>query len=358
MVVKSRDVGEPAPRLCKAEMQHRGNTQLPRLLASAIWADLPGEPRWALFDEVGTSVTAGAKLHRPASGGSQLAPCSLKAQGTLSSCTALYVAHMPNVSAPALRKPYLGKIRRREREGAKLWRRSARAEAIGREAPTCPADIARQTVVAPRLYTSQGLRAALASSVCSRACAASRLRGLDANRTRRAGEPQPCLLGGEQAGCDLRRGNVLLVVSHLNADLRHLREQPFCYVVFEKQGNAQKHVIDFFSVANKANEASTYLHFLLHFVDELCPRPCSSCRTAAPRPTTPTSSASSSTYGWTRWRRTCLSTAYTCPSCPRQRSATSSDACGPGRRAPVPSERRAAAPPDGRGVHVPARNFW
>ena len=268
VVVKSRDVGEPAPRLCEAEMQHRGNTQLPRLLASAIWADLPGEPRWALFDEVGTSATAGAKLHRPASGGSPLAPCSLKAQGTLSSCTALYVAHMPNVSAPALRKPYLGKIRRREREGAKLWRRSARAEAIGLEAPTCPADIARQTVVAPRLYTSQGLRAALASSVCSRACAASRLRGLDANRTRRAGEPQPCLLGGEQAGCDLRRGNVLLVVSHWNADLRHLREQPFCYVVFEKRGNAQKHVIDF-SVANKANEASTYLHFLLHFFDEL-----------------------------------------------------------------------------------------
>jgi hypothetical protein len=122
--------------------------------------------------------------------------------------------------------------------------------------------------MAPRLYTAQGLRAALSSAVCSRACAASRLRGLDANRTRRAGEPLPCLLGGAQAGCDPAGGNVLLVVSHWNADVRYLRAQPYCYVVYEKHGNAQQHVIDF-AVPNKANEASTYLHFLTHFFDAL-----------------------------------------------------------------------------------------
>lgn len=78
----------------------------------------------------------------------------------------------------------------------------------------------------------------------------------------------PCLLAGERAGCDVRGGNVFLVVSHWNADMRYLREQPFCYAVFEKRGNGQDHVIDF-SVANKANEASTYLHFLMKYYDDL-----------------------------------------------------------------------------------------
>ena len=186
----------------------------------------------------------------------------------------LFVAHTPNASMPSTtRKPYLGKIRRRERESAKVWRRSARADpnpGRGGLAPTtCPAEVARHNGgVAPRLYTAQGLRAALSSAVCSRACAASRLRGLDANRTRRVGEPLPCLLGGARAGCDPAGGNVLLVVSHWNADVRYLRAQPYCYVVYEKRGNAQQHVIDF-SVANKANEASTYLHFITNFFDAL-----------------------------------------------------------------------------------------
>ena len=61
---------------------------------------------------------------------------------------------------------------------------------------------------------------------------------------------------------------MLLVVSHWNADVRYLRQQPFCYIVYEKQGNGQEHVIDF-SVANKANEASTYLHFITTFFDVL-----------------------------------------------------------------------------------------
>ena len=194
--------------------------------------------------------------------------------GSTLACTVLFVAHTPNASvAPLARKPYLGKIRRRERESAKVWRRSARADPNpnrgGGAPPTCPAEVARHNGgVAPRLYTAQGLRAALSSAVCSRACAASRLRGLDANRTRRVGEPLPCLLGGARAGCDPAGGNVLLVVSHWNADVRYLRQQPYCYVVYEKQGNGQEHVIDF-TVANKANEASTYLHFITTFFDAL-----------------------------------------------------------------------------------------
>ena len=38
----------------------------------------------------------------------------------------LFVAHTPNASSmpSTTRKPYLGKIRRRERESAKAWRRS------------------------------------------------------------------------------------------------------------------------------------------------------------------------------------------------------------------------------------------
>ena len=274
VVVKSRDVGEPAPRLCEAEMQHLGKTQLPLPVASAIWADLPGTPRWASFDNVAASAMASAKFHRPLES-PRLEPCVLTPQGggAARRCTVLFVAHAPNTSAPAPRKPYLGKIRRREREDAKLWRRSTQAW-LGSARPAdimvrgCPDEIARHTVAAPRLYTSQGLRTALTSEVCSRACTASRLRKREANRTRSSAEPPPCLLGGAEAGCDPRRGNVLLVVSHWNADVRYLREQPFCYVVFEKSGNGQNHVLDF-SVPNKANEASTYLHFLLKFFDEL-----------------------------------------------------------------------------------------
>lgn len=347
LVVKSRDVGEPAPRLCEAELQHRGTAQpqahqraglarpsfgpcaasrlrlaapgrsrrterearllvaqplpqaleqaasksrrshslslgrqaqLPRALARAVWLALPGVPRWASFDDVGASATVGARLHRP-SGGSAVEPCPRGlhqahrgTRGTLA-CTVLFVARAPNASAsPSARKPYLGKIRRRERESAKVWRRSARAEPIanrGGGAPaTCPAEVARHSVRAPRLYTAQGVRAALSSAVCSRACAAARLRGPEANRTRWAGEPPPCLLGGARAGCDPAGGNVLLVVSHWNADVRYLRSQPYCYVVYEKHGNGQEHVLDF-SVANKANEASTYLHFISSFYEAL-----------------------------------------------------------------------------------------
>lgn len=275
VVVKSRDVGEPAPRLCEAALQHSGKAALPTLLASAIWANLPGISRWASFDQVGASATASAKLHRLSDRGSRLEPCPLMALGrgaVGSTCTVLFVAHAPNASAPLPRKPYVGKIRRRERDDVRIWRKSARARReFSRQSPeqsTCPDAIVKHTIEAPRLYTSQGLRAALASSVCSRACTAARLRGHEVNRTRRPGEQVACLLGGEQAGCSLRKGNVLLVVSHWNADMRYLREQPFCYAVFEKHGNGQQHVLDF-SVPNKANEASTYLHFLLQFFDEL-----------------------------------------------------------------------------------------
>ena len=128
--------------------------------------------------------------------------------------------------------------------------------------------MARYNLRAPRLYTAQGVRAALSSAVCSRACAAARLRGAEANRTRWAGEPPPCLLGGARAGCDPAGGNVLLVVSHWNADVRYLRSQPYCYVVYEKHGNGQEEVLDF-SVPNKANEASTYLHFITSFYEAL-----------------------------------------------------------------------------------------
>ena len=48
------------------------------------------------------------------------------ARGTTSSCTVLFVTHTPSASvASSARKPYLGKIRRRERENAKVWRRNA-----------------------------------------------------------------------------------------------------------------------------------------------------------------------------------------------------------------------------------------
>ena len=254
--------------------------QLPRALARAVWQALPGVPRWASFDDVGASATVGARLHRPP-GGSAVEPCPRglgQAQGgtrgrSTLACTVLFVARAPNASAaPSVRKPHLGKIRRRERESAKVWRRSARAEPNpdrGGGAPTtCPAEVARYNLRAPRLYTAQGVRAALSSAVCSRACAAARLRGAEANRTRWAGEPPPCLLDGARAGCDPAGGNVLLVVSHWNADVRYLRSQPYCYVVYEKHGNGQEEVLDF-SVPNKANEASTYLHFITSFYEAL-----------------------------------------------------------------------------------------
>ena len=76
------------------------------------------------------------------------------------------------------------------------------------------------------------------------------------------------MLGGARAGCDPAGGNVLLVVSHWNADVRYLRSQPYCYVVYEKHGNGQEEVLDF-SVPNKANEASTYLHFITSFYEAL-----------------------------------------------------------------------------------------
>lgn len=193
--------------------------------------------------------------------------CAFTAWNATSTCAPLlFVAHGPNASGPLRRMPYLGKIRRREREDIRAWYRSANVSQT--DEPTCPDQIASRSTP-PRIYTSRGLRAALLTQACSRACSAARLiNQMSEAKSARKDEPTPCLLADERAGCDLRGGNVFLVVSHWNADMRYLREQPFCYAVFEKRGNGQEHVIDF-SVANKANEASTYLHFLTMHYDEL-----------------------------------------------------------------------------------------
>ena len=265
VVLKSRDVGEPAPRLCEAELRRDGRSQLLRSVAGAIWASLPGAARWSSFDASRPLTKPCAKLHQPMA--SKNEACAFAPWNATSACASLlFVAHGPNASGPLRRRPYLGKIRRREREDIRTWYRSANASQTGE--PTCPDEIASRSTP-PRIYTSRGLRAALSTHVCSRACSAARLRSqMTAARDARRDEPTPCLLSDERSGCDLRGGNVFLVVSHWNADMRYLREQPYCYAVFEKRGNGQDHVIDF-AVANRANEASTYLHFLMKYYDDL-----------------------------------------------------------------------------------------
>ena len=199
VVLKSRDPGEPAPRLCEAGLRENGTTRLTKSYARQIWNSLPGVPRWSAFEDVGMGTHASAKLHSTERcKKSSRRPCA----------SVLFVARGANSSGP-VRRAYLGKFRRRERDDIRLWLRVANAESpgSGKSGPSdtkrtsCPLEIARRTAP-PRLYTLQGLRTALSTAVCSRACSAARLHVQTTNatekRARRAPQPSACLLDG---GC-------------------------------------------------------------------------------------------------------------------------------------------------------------
>lgn len=71
--------------------------------------------------------------------------------------------------------------------------------------------------------------------------------------------------------CRATLSNVLLIVAHWKGHLAHLEHQPFCYLVIEKAfvGRSPTNVLEYGGIPNRANEASSYLSFLVNHYHSL-----------------------------------------------------------------------------------------
>ena len=290
IVKKVRYVGEPVDRMCEAVRLNAGAEHMRLADVRTLWERLPGDPLWAAFDQLRTNgPRASAKAMVPtkrrenACPGPQLAP-------PIGPCAPLlFVARVVSnaslaltAAAEANRTLLLARIRRDEARWASTNTQmlqplsslfDARSNANhSASSITCPD---QDEVDPPRIYTAAGLRAALASGICSRACSAARMRRRLVLQPElvRPGDPRPCLVKDAHPHCRANSGSVLLIVARWQSHLTHLqKEQPFCYLVIEKAESplATQQGIDYV-VPNRANEASSYLHFLARHYDDALP---------------------------------------------------------------------------------------
>ena len=288
VVKKTRYVGEPVDRMCEAVRMHaKGVERTDASTAHAIWQQLPGVAKWSPIENMLTGkARASAKVVAPAgSAGAMKCLGPHMASSTGPCAPLLFVARtVTNASLAASaaidanRTMLLARVHRdvtQWRKGAAdaKWRhgRQQQKPQMTRRNMACSEPGGAD---GPRIYTADGLRAALASGTCSRACAAARMRRrLELQPDfLKAGDPRPCLLGGGHAHCRTHGGSVLLIVSRWQAHLAHLQLQPFCYLVVEKAESpfAQQQGVDYV-VPNRANEASSYLHFLSRHYDDALP---------------------------------------------------------------------------------------
>ncbi|KAL1499262.1 hypothetical protein AB1Y20_011472 [Prymnesium parvum] len=260
VVMKSREIGAPAQRLCEAELltPNRSSEWSDSAQMRSIWSALPGRPRWRRFDALRPDGNASAKrLAAPPSRGAR--------------CLGPELARPNGGCRPLLFVAQLADERVRPRgRGAALLERARRDEAQWQLAAppqhgaVCP--LAHVRVATPRIFTARALRAAVRSGLCSRACAAGRMKYRIA--AARARPPAaPCLTEEANSHCQVDSSSVVLVVAHWSADLEWLQQQPFCFVVSEKYESGADYID--YAVPNKGNEASSYLNFILTHYDDL-----------------------------------------------------------------------------------------
>jgi len=110
------------------------------------------------------------------------------------------------------------------------------------------------TKEAPRIASLSAMHDAIKKGACSRECA--RYRSLQ-----RGVVPAASMFGEK---------SVIQLIARWKEDIAWTSELPFCYVVMEKEGNGHDAGADpNFVVANKGNEASSFLHFIDQNYDNL-----------------------------------------------------------------------------------------
>lgn len=268
-VLKSREIGPPAQRLCEAELLSNAQAKAweDEAEAQRAWELLPGSPRPALLPHDKAS-NCSAKLHVQPTYFPQVCPSPPVLSPGLSHAdsfcrSVLFVACLLPLSSsrsptprPSPRDFLIKKATADQRGWQATASRSIHGSHAGGKSSACLQEHIR--IPTPRVLTAQGLSAAMQSGVCSRACAAARMRFRIAFAKGHV-KSWPCLLGNHPH-CVADQRTLLLVVSHWKGDASWLADQPFCYLVYEKY-EAKDSYIDF-ATPNKANEASSYLHFL------------------------------------------------------------------------------------------------
>ena len=286
-VKKVRYVGDPIDRMCEAIRLHAGSDHIEGGVANSIWDRLPGVSSWARVDIVRAGkARASAKTVAPAAAHDAVVCPGPRLAPPRGPCAPLLFVMRPisNASlaasaiAEANRTILLSRVRRFENHW--LSRSSATLQQRQQPGGNLPANgsIAACSepggVEPPRVFTAVGLRAALATGTCSRACAAVRMRkrlqmqpGL-----MKPGDPWPCLVKDAHPHCRANAESVLVIVSRWQAHLSYLLLQPFCYLVVEKSESpyARQQGVDYV-VPNRANEASSYLRFMAQHYDDALP---------------------------------------------------------------------------------------
>ncbi|GAB5353289.1 hypothetical protein AAMO2058_000024400 [Amorphochlora amoebiformis] len=106
----------------------------------------------------------------------------------------------------------------------------------------------------PRIESISALHRIVKTNACSRECTAYRSRHMGA-------EPSSGMSGSK---------TLVLVIAHWKENLDWVKSQPVCYLVMEKEGNTEEIGADPTEVvANKGNEASSYLRFITETYDNL-----------------------------------------------------------------------------------------
>ena len=266
VVKKLRNVGEPIDKMCEAWRLHAGSERIDAQAALRIWEQLPGKSSWAPINSLLINRgRASAKLLAPrasSSGctGPQLAPPDGPCAPLLFVARAVSnVSLAATAEQQANRTLLLSRVSRDE-----LYWRTRRERSRGRSA--CSDAV---SLMPPRVYTAAGLRDVLASGLCSRACTATRMRRQRQQQQPRLDEPTPWLL---ESADNAPGSTVVLVISRWQQHLAHLQQQPFCYLVVEKaEGSYAKQQGVDYVVPNRANEASSYLHFIARHYDDALP---------------------------------------------------------------------------------------
>ena len=280
VILKSREIGVPAQRLCEAGLMSSNDTKelWQPTQASTIWHALPGRPRWTQFQslEPGGNLSAKrfASVARPGSAARNRSCLSPELVRPIGGCKPLLFtaqAHRVQASAVTVNARSVrvteraALLARAHKDEQGWWQSAANHTQTSSARYRCAFEHVR--VPTPQIFTTQGLRAALASGVCSRACASARMK----HRILVSGfEPKtkPCLVEDNHPQCQADARSVVLTISHWTGNLQWLQDQPFCFIVSEKYESRTAKFLDY-GVPNKGNEASSYLNFMLTHYDEL-----------------------------------------------------------------------------------------
>ena len=290
-VLKSRDIGAPANRLCEAAFVENRSRRLSRARVIEVWRTLPGAQLWTPLDELHSPRDLSGKRLAASSHNQS---CSIQSWRSVATCKPLLFVVQPYSTPanttlaidtsfrsrpqPGVRASEASELLKRLRGEEEMWHLLAmnytrlRADTMEYERGSahytraCPDD---GRAAAPQIFSMKGLHAALKSGLCSRACAAVRMRRrVLISKEGEVETKMPCLVANRHPQCRAHHETVLVVAAHWSGGLRFLQEQPFCYLVIEKNERSVHETLEYI-VPNKANEASSYLHFITKHYDSM-----------------------------------------------------------------------------------------